>query len=247
MMPATASRSCRLSSPCPGHSPLPCFPIFPTAARPRDGPRRRQGPDPALPDGTRGRRGSRARGAAHRQSPQEIETLLARRSPPCPAPGHEQPHGLQGDRRPDAHECRAPLAQAGGQVLRGQPHDGRHRGTRGSPRPSAFQSCSATSSSTTTPTEGEIAAAFAKGVEEARIKGTAIIIGHVQNTGVVDILRAGEDRLAAPAACGLRASPMSCGSVKGDGAVKILGIESSCDECSASVVEDGRRILSNSF
>jgi N6-L-threonylcarbamoyladenine synthase len=27
--------------------------------------------------------------------------------------------------------------------------------------------------------------------------------------------------------------------------VKILGIESSCDECSASVVEDGRRILSN--
>ena len=29
------------------------------------------------------------------------------------------------------------------------------------------------------------------------------------------------------------------------GAVKILGIESSCDECSAAVVEDGRRILSN--
>jgi N6-L-threonylcarbamoyladenine synthase len=27
--------------------------------------------------------------------------------------------------------------------------------------------------------------------------------------------------------------------------VKVLGIESSCDECSASVVEDGRRILSN--
>ena len=27
--------------------------------------------------------------------------------------------------------------------------------------------------------------------------------------------------------------------------MKILGIESSCDECAASVVEDGRRILSN--
>jgi N6-L-threonylcarbamoyladenine synthase len=27
--------------------------------------------------------------------------------------------------------------------------------------------------------------------------------------------------------------------------VRVLGIESSCDECSAAVVEDGRRILSN--
>jgi polysaccharide deacetylase 2 family uncharacterized protein YibQ len=44
--------------------------------------------------------------------------------------------------------------------------------------------------------EGDIATAFSKGVEEARSKGTAVIIGHVQTRGVVDILRAGETWLS---------------------------------------------------
>ena len=42
----------------------------------------------------------------------------------------------------------------------------------------------------------EIAAAFAQGVEEARRRGSSVIIGHVQNPGVVAILRAGAKELA---------------------------------------------------
>jgi uncharacterized protein len=43
--------------------------------------------------------------------------------------------------------------------------------------------------------ESEITAAFAKGVGEARSKGSAVLIGHVQTRGVVDILRAEESGL----------------------------------------------------
>jgi uncharacterized protein len=43
---------------------------------------------------------------------------------------------------------------------------------------------------------GEIAAAFSRGVGEARAGGSAVLIGHVQTRGVVDILRAEEDGLA---------------------------------------------------
>ena len=46
-------------------------------------------------------------------------------------------------------------------------------------------------------TDAEISAAFEKGVGEARDRGTAVLIGHVQNRGVVDILRAGVSALAA--------------------------------------------------
>jgi len=42
----------------------------------------------------------------------------------------------------------------------------------------------------------EIAAAFSQGVEEARTRGSSVIIGHVQNPGVIDILRAGEKELS---------------------------------------------------
>ena len=38
----------------------------------------------------------------------------------------------------------------------------------------------------------QIAAAWSRGVEEARTRGSAILIGHVQNRAVVDILKAGE-------------------------------------------------------
>lgn len=41
----------------------------------------------------------------------------------------------------------------------------------------------------------EIAAAFSQGVEEARTRGSSVIIGHVQNPGVVAILRAGTKEL----------------------------------------------------
>jgi polysaccharide deacetylase 2 family uncharacterized protein YibQ len=37
----------------------------------------------------------------------------------------------------------------------------------------------------------EIDAAFSKGVAEARARGSAVLIGHVQNKGVADILRSG--------------------------------------------------------
>jgi hypothetical protein len=45
--------------------------------------------------------------------------------------------------------------------------------------------------------EGSITGSFDKGVAEARARGSAIAIGHVQNRGVVDILRAAERTLAA--------------------------------------------------
>jgi polysaccharide deacetylase 2 family uncharacterized protein YibQ len=41
----------------------------------------------------------------------------------------------------------------------------------------------------------EIAAAFSRGVEEARTRGSSVLIGHIQNPGVVDILRAGAKEL----------------------------------------------------
>jgi uncharacterized protein len=44
--------------------------------------------------------------------------------------------------------------------------------------------------------DSEISAAFARGVGEARAKGSAVLIGHVQTRGVVDILRADEGGLA---------------------------------------------------
>jgi uncharacterized protein len=44
--------------------------------------------------------------------------------------------------------------------------------------------------------DSEIAAAFSRGVGEARAKGSAVLIGHVQTSGVVDILRAEESGLA---------------------------------------------------
>ncbi len=46
-------------------------------------------------------------------------------------------------------------------------------------------------------TDAEISAAFEKGVAEARDHGTAVLIGHVQNRGVVDILRADGSAIAA--------------------------------------------------
>jgi polysaccharide deacetylase 2 family uncharacterized protein YibQ len=45
--------------------------------------------------------------------------------------------------------------------------------------------------------EGAIGAWFDKGIAEAQARGSAIAIGHVQNRGVVDILRAAERNLAA--------------------------------------------------
>ncbi len=45
--------------------------------------------------------------------------------------------------------------------------------------------------------EDAIVAGFDKGVSEARTRGTAVAIGHVQNRGVVTILRAAESSLAA--------------------------------------------------
>jgi hypothetical protein len=44
--------------------------------------------------------------------------------------------------------------------------------------------------------DSEITAAFTKGVGEARAKGSAVLIGHVQTRGVIDILRAEESGLA---------------------------------------------------
>ncbi len=49
-------------------------------------------------------------------------------------------------------------------------------------------------------TDAEIAAAFEKGVSEAHTRGTAVLIGHVQNRGVIDILRAGAADAAAQGA-----------------------------------------------
>ncbi len=43
----------------------------------------------------------------------------------------------------------------------------------------------------------DIAAAFVKGIAEARTRGQAVLIGHVQNRGVADILRAEERNLSA--------------------------------------------------
>jgi polysaccharide deacetylase 2 family uncharacterized protein YibQ len=45
--------------------------------------------------------------------------------------------------------------------------------------------------------EADIATWFDKGVAEARTRGSAVAIGHVQNRGVADILRAAERTLAA--------------------------------------------------
>lgn len=45
--------------------------------------------------------------------------------------------------------------------------------------------------------EAAITDSFDKGIAEARTRGTAVAIGHVQNRGVVDILRAAERSLAA--------------------------------------------------
>jgi polysaccharide deacetylase 2 family uncharacterized protein YibQ len=47
------------------------------------------------------------------------------------------------------------------------------------------------------PDEGAIGGSFDKGIAEARARGSAIAIGHVQHRGVVDILRAAERNLAA--------------------------------------------------
>jgi uncharacterized protein len=49
-------------------------------------------------------------------------------------------------------------------------------------------------------TDADISAAFEKGVAEARERGTSVLIGHVQNRGVVDILRAGVPAVAAQGA-----------------------------------------------
>jgi len=45
-------------------------------------------------------------------------------------------------------------------------------------------------------TEAEITAAFIKGTEEAKTRGSAVLIGHVQNRAVIDILRAQERNLS---------------------------------------------------
>jgi hypothetical protein len=45
--------------------------------------------------------------------------------------------------------------------------------------------------------DADIAAAFVKGIAEARTRGQAVVIGHVQNRGVADILRAEERNLSA--------------------------------------------------
>ena len=45
--------------------------------------------------------------------------------------------------------------------------------------------------------ESEIADWLGKGIDEARDRGSAVVIGHVQNKGVVDILRAAEGTLEA--------------------------------------------------
>ena len=44
--------------------------------------------------------------------------------------------------------------------------------------------------------EKSIANAFDVGVREARTRGSAVVIGHVQNSGVLDILRAGQKAMA---------------------------------------------------
>ncbi|MGD0728148.1 MAG: divergent polysaccharide deacetylase family protein [Spirochaetia bacterium] len=44
--------------------------------------------------------------------------------------------------------------------------------------------------------DADIAAAFVKGVSEAKTRGFAVLIGHVQNRGVIDILRAEERNLS---------------------------------------------------
>ena len=102
--------------------------------------------------------------------------------------------------------------------------------------------------------EKSIADAFNVGVREARTRGTAVVIGHVQNKAVLDILRTGRRELAGNGVRLARLEEiMSETRVVQQGRdrtgsarfLKILGIESSCDECSAAVVEDGRRILSN--
>jgi uncharacterized protein len=49
-------------------------------------------------------------------------------------------------------------------------------------------------------TDAEISRAFEKGVEEARDHGTAVLIGHVQNRGVIDILRGSVTAIAAQGA-----------------------------------------------
>ncbi len=45
--------------------------------------------------------------------------------------------------------------------------------------------------------EADIASAFVKGVSEAKMRGFSVLIGHVQNKGVIDILRAEERNLSA--------------------------------------------------
>ena len=158
--------------------------------------------------------------------------------------GHEQPHGLPGNGGPRVHECRAAVSEAGRQVLRGQQDHRCHGGSRGSRSLSACPTSSAMSSSTTTPTDSEIAAAFAKGVGEAGERLGGAHRPCTDQRGGRYTARRGSG-LAAPG----RAHCAPCGSHegtrKGRRRVKILGIESSCDECSAAVVEDGRRILSN--
>jgi len=46
------------------------------------------------------------------------------------------------------------------------------------------------------PTETDVSGAFEKGIAEAKDKGTAVVIGHVQNKVMADILRAGTRELA---------------------------------------------------
>lgn len=48
----------------------------------------------------------------------------------------------------------------------------------------------------TNTTEAEITAAFIKGAAEAKTRGSAVLIGHVQNRAVIDILRAQERNLS---------------------------------------------------
>ena len=45
--------------------------------------------------------------------------------------------------------------------------------------------------------DSDIAAAFGKGIAEARTRGQAVLIGHVQNRGVADILRSEEKNFSA--------------------------------------------------
>ena len=84
-----------------------------------------------------------------------------------------------------------------GQALRGQPDHGGHRGARGLPRRWVCPSCSGTSSWTTTRRKAKLRTRLEKGIGDARDRGSAVVIGHVQNKGVVDILRAAEGTLEA--------------------------------------------------